>query len=56
MAAINAQKLAKLALGEATENMKLNANIQETDAFREAMELLDEVERQRRNSSVSTTH
>ena len=50
------QRVAKLALGEATENMSLNAKITDTSAFREAMELLDEVGRQRRNSSVSTTH
>ena len=50
------QRVAKLALGEATDHMKLNAKVQDTDAFREAMELLDEVERQRRNSSVPTSH
>ena len=55
-AATNAQKLAKLALGEATHNMNLNANIQETDAFREAMELLDSVAEQRRESNDKAVH
>ena len=40
-ASLQAQKLGKLALGESTENMKLNAEVSDTDAFREAMELLD---------------
>jgi len=51
-----AQKVAKLALGEATHNMNLNANIQDTDAFREAMELLDSVAEQRRESNDKAVH
>lgn len=54
-AALQAQKLGKLALGESTENMKLNAEITDTDAFRRAMELLDSVE-QSRSPSDRTTH
>ena len=55
-AALQAQKLGKLALGESTENMKLNAEISDTDAFREAMELLDEVATSNvRNSSVPSS-
>jgi len=54
--AIQAQRLAKLALGEATHNMNLNANIQEADAFREAMELLDSVAEQRRESNDQAIH
>lgn len=54
--ALSAQKLGKLALGESTENMKLNAEISDTDAFREAMELLDEVANQRRESNDTAVH
>lgn len=54
--AIQSQRLAKLALGEATHNMNLNANIQETETFREAMELLDTVAEQRRDSNDSAIH
>ena len=54
--AIQAQRLAKLALGEATDNMNLNANIQDADAFREAMELLDSVAEQRRESNDKAVH
>ena len=50
------QRVAKLALGEATENMNLNAKINDTDAFREAMELLDEVAEQRREADGSPLH
>ena len=55
-AALSAQKLGKLALGESTENMKLNAEISDTDAFREAMELLDTVAEQRRQTSDNPIH
>jgi len=55
-AALQAQKLGKLALGESTENMKLNAEITDTDAFREAMELLDSVAEQRRESNDKAVH
>ena len=53
--ALTAQRLAKLALGEITHNVNINANIQQ-DAFREAMELLDELEAAKRDSSLPTTH
>jgi hypothetical protein len=55
-AAVTAQRLAKLALGEATENMNLNANIKDTEAFRSAMELLDSVAEQRRESDSKSVH
>ena len=54
--ALTAQKLAKLALGEAQENIKLNAEITESDAFRDVMELLDSVADQRRESSSNPLH
>jgi len=54
--AVTAQRLAKLALGEATHNMNLNANIKDTEAFRGAMELLDSVAEQRRESDSSSVH
>ena len=55
-AAIKIQKFAKLALGESTDSIDINANIQETDAFREAMELLDTVAEQRREANDSSVH
>lgn len=48
--ALAAQKVAKLALGETTENVNLNANIQD-EAFREVMELLDSVADTRESNS-----
>tara|TARA_R100000773_G_scaffold22815_1_gene20128 strand:+ start:25912 stop:26460 length:549 start_codon:yes stop_codon:yes gene_type:complete len=55
-AALSAQRLAKLALGEATTNVNVNANIKDNNAFREAMELLDSVAQQRRESDDSAVH
>lgn len=49
------QRIGKLALGEPTENLNLNARVQETDAFRRTMELLDTVAEQRRRSADSHT-
>ena len=54
-AALTAQKIGKLALGETTENVEINGNVQNT-AFREAMELLDTVAEQRRTSNDSSVH
>tara|TARA_R110001592_G_scaffold24414_1_gene94216 strand:+ start:11275 stop:11838 length:564 start_codon:yes stop_codon:yes gene_type:complete len=54
-AAITAQRLAKLALGEATLNIDATVN-ENTDAFRRAMELLDTVEDQRRSQGDGATH
>ena len=55
-AAMKIQKFAKIALGESTEQININANIQEADAFREAMELLDTVAEQRREANDSSVH
>lgn len=55
-ATLKIQKISKLAMGEATENMNLNAKINDTDAFREAMELLDTVAEQRRESNNKPIH
>ena len=54
-AAMKTQKFAKLALGESTDNINLNGNLQENETFRRAMELLDTVENSRSRSS-KTTH
>tara|TARA_R110001592_G_scaffold236443_4_gene494763 strand:+ start:508 stop:1068 length:561 start_codon:yes stop_codon:yes gene_type:complete len=54
-AAMKTQKFAKLALGESTDNINLNGNLQENDSFRRAMELLDSVE-DSRGTGDSTTH
>jgi len=55
-ATFKVQRVAKLALGEATDNMNLNAKVQDTTAFRETMELLDEVAEQRRESNGNSVH
>jgi len=54
-AAMKTQKFAKLALGESTDNINVNGNLQENDSFRRAMELLDSVE-ESRSTGNSTTH
>jgi hypothetical protein len=54
-AALASQKLAKLALGETTENVNLNANLQD-EAFREAMDLLDSIADGRRESDDKAVH
>jgi|TARA_R100001460_G_scaffold10278_7_gene24334 hypothetical protein len=54
-AAMKTQKFAKLALGESTDNINVNGNLQENDSFRRAMELLDSVE-ESRSKGNSTTH
>jgi len=48
------QKVSKLALGEATLNIDATVNENTNKAFREAMELLDEVENSRVRSIQST--
>ena len=55
-AALSTQKLAKIALGETTEKVELNGNITEETAFREAMELLDEVARGKQQADDSPVH
>jgi len=55
-AALSAQRLAKLALGETTHNVELNANITEERAFRDAMELLDEVARTKQQADDKSLH
>ncbi len=55
-ASLQAQKLGKIATGESTENIKLNAEVTDTNAFREAMELLDEVARAKRKADDSAIH
>mgnify|MGYP001212776771 CR=1 FL=1 len=55
-AALSTQKLAKIALGETTEKVELNGNITEETAFREAMELLDEVARGKQQADDSAVH
>lgn len=54
-AALKTQKFAKLALGESTDNINLNGNLQENETFARAMELLDTLEDSRSTGS-STTH
>lgn len=55
-AALAAQRLAKLALGESTHKVELHGNITEETAFREAMELLDEVARRKQQTDGSSIH
>jgi hypothetical protein len=54
--ALTAQKIAKIALGESTENINVNAEVGNTETFRRAMELLDTVAEQRRTESNTALH
>ena len=49
------QRVSKLALGEATHNIDATINENPNEAFRKAMELLDEVE-DSRVRSIQSTH
>ena len=55
-AATGAQRVAKLALGESTDNMNLNADVKDTETFKEALELLDEVADRIREADSSSIH
>lgn len=55
-AALKTQKFAKLALGESTDLININANLQETDTFREVMELLDTVAESKREGNDKPIH
>ena len=55
-AALKTQKFAKLALGESTDTININANVQETEAFPEVLELLDTVAEQRRKADDKPIH
>ena len=51
-AALSAQKLAKLALGESTDNMSINANVRDSRSLKSSFNLLDKHgERKRETSS-----
>tara|TARA_R110002153_G_scaffold209534_1_gene362103 strand:- start:1872 stop:2420 length:549 start_codon:yes stop_codon:yes gene_type:complete len=50
------QRVAKLSLGEATDNMSLNTNAKDSTAFKEAMELLDEIGRAKRTGDLEALH
>lgn len=54
-AALTAQRLGKLALGETTDNVNINADT-ENEAFRRAMELLDTVADGRREGNDKPIH
>ena len=55
-AAIKIQKFAKLALGETTDNISINADLTQDDSFRRAMELLDELEDAKRAGGSQAPH
>tara|TARA_Y100000114_G_scaffold139850_1_gene144229 strand:+ start:967 stop:1524 length:558 start_codon:yes stop_codon:yes gene_type:complete len=55
-AALKIQKFAKLAMGETTDHIQINSDINEHDSFRRAMELLDQLEGSKRESGSSVTH
>ena len=55
-AASGAQRVAKLALGEATENMNINEDAKDSETFREAIRLLDEVADEVRAAGSSAIH
>lgn len=55
-ASLKIQKMAKLALGESTENLNIESNTSTDEHFREALELIDQIriERIRTEGSTST--
>ena len=55
-ASLKIQKMAKLALGESTENLNIESNTSTDEHFREALELIDQIriERIRTEGSAST--
>lgn len=55
-ALVQAQRVGKLSLGQPTENMNVNASTQETEAFREALGLLDEFAESRRKGNSKAIH
>lgn len=55
-ATLKVQKACKLALGESTENMSLNAKVTDTSAFSEAMELLDTIARSKSEINDPALH
>lgn len=55
-AALKIQKFAKLAMGETTDNISINADVSQDDSFRRAMELLDQLEDAKRAGGNQTPH
>lgn len=51
-----AQKLAKISMGEITENINVQSTIKEAEAFNRIMELLDTVKSERLNSDSESLH
>jgi len=50
------QKLAKISMGEITENINVQSTIKEAEAFNRIMELLDTVKTERLNSDSESLH
>ena len=55
-AAMKVQKFAKVALGESTERIDINATTNEQAIFQEAMELVDQVVRSRQSDGDESLH
>jgi len=55
-AALAAQKLGKISMGEITENINVHSTLKEADAFKSIMELLDTVKTERLNSDSDSLH
>lgn len=54
--ALKTQRFVKLAFGEATDNVNVNTNEKQSEAFRRAVELLDELDRESRSTSIQSRH
>ena len=50
------QKFGKLALGETTDRIDIHATTNEEEIFQEAMELIDQVVRERQQEGDSSLH
>ncbi len=50
------QKVGKLALGQATDNVNVETNAKDDETFREALGLLDNIAEQRRKGNAKSVH
>tara|TARA_Y100001937_G_scaffold126556_1_gene196117 strand:- start:510 stop:1070 length:561 start_codon:yes stop_codon:yes gene_type:complete len=55
-ALVQCQKVGKLALGQATDNVNVETNAKESDTFREALGLLDNIAESKRKGDAESVH
>lgn len=55
-ALVQVQRVGKLALGQVTDNVNLETNAKESDTFREALGLLDNIAESKRKGNAKSVH